>query len=344
MAIKGMTDQEKELPKIGVIRKGAPKTTNAPGKDLTYFRFVPEDEDAKNHFEAAYPGEPRSIEVFLPYVTPEENFINSTWIEKWGAGGLEYRSDGDTVVQWRMANGQYSFEPKPDPKPEVGEDGKRADGSRYVGRLTVIIPELGRFATVTVLTTSKNDVVNLSKQLKSYYALSKDLRGIPFILTRRKMNISTPTGDGGRGRRDSWLLCIETKPDYSRLLMADAAKKALPDSVDDEDIKVIEATGWQELPEPDEDDLIDLENLPTDESPFGDDSEFEEIESVNFANLDDLLFQANQDFGLSESDAKAILKEYGHKGFKASKSHEMYRDIIAHMKSVEVAESILDNQ
>lgn len=342
MAIKGMTDQEAKLPRIGTLRKGAPKPELGPGKDLTYFRFVPEDDDAKNHFEAAYPDEPRIINVFLPYATPEENLINNSWIEKWVAGGLDYRSDGETIVQWRMPNGQYSLEQKPDPKPKVGEDGKRTDGSHHVGRLMVIIPELGRFATVTALTTSKNDVINLSNQLKSYYDLKKDLRGIPFILTRRKMNISTPTGDGGRGRRDSWLLCIETKPDYSRLLMADAAKKALPDSVDDEDIKVIEATGWQELPEPDEGDLVDLDSLPTDESPFVEDEP--EAESLpTFASLDDLLFEAHEKMGYSEKDAKAILKEYGYGTFKASASAEMYQAIVLHYQAEETADSILGN-
>jgi hypothetical protein len=332
MAIKGMTDQEKRYPRIGILRKGAAKTGNAPGKDLTYFRFVPDDEDAKQHFEAAYPDQEslRCINVLLPFKTPEENFINDTWIEKWVAGGLEYRSDGETIVLWRMPNGQYSDQPKPDPKPEILEDGKRADGSMQVGRLTCIIPELGRWATVTILTTSKNDVVNLSKQLKGYYDLTGDLRGTPFIVVRRKHMISTPTGGGKRGRRESWLLSIETQPHYTRLKLAEVQRNALPESVDD-----IEDAEFEQLPA--------IGYKPEDDAaPF--DSEPEAEPMPTFANIDDLLFDACKRTGYSEQEAKDVLKEYGYGTFKPSKSGEMYQAIMVHHQSEQEADAILGKE
>lgn len=254
-----MTDQEAAFPRIGILRKGAKKPANGPGRDLTFFRFVAEDEDAQEHFDAAYPDEDalRSINVLLPFETPEENFIDNSWIEKWVAGGLEYRSDGKNLILWRQDNGQYSDDPKPDPKPQILEDGKRADGSMQVGRLTVIIPELGRLATVTILTTSKNDVINLSNQLKSYYAINGDLRGIPFVVVRRKHKISTPMGGGTRGRRDSWLLSIETQPHYTRLHLASVQRAALPAPVDFVDAEEV----TENSP------TIEVEKIPAPEEP-----------------------------------------------------------------------------
>jgi hypothetical protein len=317
MAIKGLTDQDAALPRIGILRKGKEKTSkNAPGRDLTYFRFVPEDDDAKVHFEEAYPDEDaqRCINIFLPYKTPEENFINNSWIEKWVAGGLEYRSDGENIIRSRMSNGQYTDEVKPDPKPKILEDGKREDGSSQVGRLTAIIPELGRLATVTILTTSKNDVANLSKQLKSYYNLYDDLRGIPFIVVRRKKRISTPMGNGERGRRESWLLCIETKPQYTRLYLADVQQKALPAPTITVEAEHLDA----ETPP-------DLLVSPMEET------EPEESPTPTFASIDDLLHHASEDFvGLSEEDAKKILKDQGYETFTPSRSAEMYKAIELH--------------
>lgn len=229
MAIKGLTDKQAAFPSLGVLRKGEKKVNaNAPGKDLTYFRFVSDDPLANDMFTSAYPNEDllRNINVLLPFKTTDENM--DAWIEKWVAGGLIYRSDGETVVLWRTDKGQFSTEIKPDPRPVIGEDGKRADGSSQVGRLTVIIPELGRFATLTVLTTSKWDIINLTRQLRSYEALEGDLRGIPFVLKRTLETISTPTGNGKRSRRQKWLLSIETLPRYTIPKFAALERAVLP--------------------------------------------------------------------------------------------------------------------
>lgn len=43
-----------------------------------------------------------------------------------------------------------------------------------------------------------------------------------------------------------------------------------------------------------------------------------------FTTLEDLLYQINQDFGLSESDAKATLKDHGYTTFSPTKSADMY--------------------
>lgn len=282
MSIKGLTDRAAAFPSVGILRKGEKKAENGnkPGKDLTFFRFVTDDGLAEKMFAEAYPNEDalRNINVFLPHKTTDENM--DSWIEKWLASSLIYRSDGETLVLWKTGKGVFSTEPKPDPKPEIGTDGKRADSSLQVGRLSVIVPELGRFATVTVLTTSKHDIINLTRQLRSYEALLGDLRGIPFVIRRRLTTISTPTPDGKRARRDKWLLSIETQAQWSIARLGMMEREALATGnmvieggpVDDYFLK--------ELPEgissPFEDEVIETQTQPIEDEP--------EAEVVQLAN------------------------------------------------------------
>jgi hypothetical protein len=55
----------------------------------------------------------------------------------------------------------------------------------------------------------------------------------------------------------------------------------------------------------------------------------------SFKTINDLLYQLHKDFGLGESDAKARLKELGHKTFTTAKSGEMYQAIKATMSQEE---------
>lgn len=306
MSIKGLTDKQAAFPSVGVLRKGDKKPNESrPGNDLTYFRFVSEDALANKMFKEAYPNEEalRSINIFLPHKTTVENM--DAWIEKWVAGGLVYRSDGETVVLWRTDKGGYSTDPKADPAPGVGEDGKRQDGSMQVGRLSVIVPELGRFATITVMTTSKHDIMNLTSQLRSYEAFRGDLRGIPFVLKRRKEMISTPGPGGKRARREKWLLSIETQPAWTMAQLGAMQQAALPSG----GIVDMPESDYLELPanisNPFEDEAPeqpDFEPTPTD---WGG----EPVKS--FDSLDDLLYQLNLEFGLTEVGAKNRIKELG---------------------------------
>jgi hypothetical protein len=316
MPIVGLTDQQAAFPVIGVLRKGEEKKGNAPGKDLTYFRFTTDDEDAKCHFEDAYPDQEalRRINVLLPHKTADENM--DAWKEEWVAGGLVHRCNGKKTVLIRTDNGDYSTEPQDCP-----------GGCKQVGRLSVIIPELGRLATVTVLTTSIHDIINLTKQLRSYEAINGDLRGIPFIIVRRPKLISTPSGkNGNRARRKKWLLSIESQPTWTRLQLNAMRQAALPEAVD-----IID--GEYSTP--------GIVDLPAIASPVEEDALPEP--PPTFANIDDLLYQLNQDFGLSEADAKALLKDNGFETFSPGKSGEMYQSIeatfdIAHQEADAILE------
>lgn len=310
MAIKGLTDQTASFPRIGELRKGEekPKEGNRPGKDLTYFRFTSDDALARQMFTEAYPDQEalRNIHVFLPHRTADENM--EAWIEKWVAGGLVYRSDGETIILHRTDKG-YSLEPKPDPYTELDTNGKRKDGAMQVGRMSVIVPELGRFATVTILTTSKHDIMNLTRQLRSYEAIRGDLRGIPFVVKRRPYKISTPGQGGKRERREKWLLSIETQPQWSMAQLGMMERAALPGGAMVELPSREYAAIAANIPEP-----MEIDN---DVPPWYDEPEAQPAVNDNalteFSNLDELLFQINIDFGIKETEAKEKIKSLGFK-------------------------------
>ena len=219
MPIKGLTNQAPPFPCIGELRKGAakPEQGNRPGKDLTYFRFTSDLPEVATAFESAYDGEPRLINVFLPFRSVDENW--DAWQEEWVAGGLKHRCDGEYVVRMLQEDGTYT-----DPEPETV---KCPGGCKPSGRLKVIIPELQRLAYVLVLTTSKWDIHNLDGQLRALYEIKGDLRGIPLQLRRRPEKKSSPQGKK-RVRREMWLLSIEAAPTYVSLQLAAQEQAALP--------------------------------------------------------------------------------------------------------------------
>ncbi len=234
MAIIGLTDRPAAFPEIGVLRKGAPKPEkgNKPGEDLKYFRFDSADADAARLFTEHYGAEPVAIRVFVPLATAGENF--EAWREEWTASSLKHRCDGQTMVRWLTPRGTYSDEPKP-----------CTGGCKQVGRLKVVIPELRRFAYVTVLTTSIHDILQIHANLLALESLRGDLRGIPLILKRVPRKISTPNGNGERARREKWLITIEAAPSWVELQLTAQEQAALPqaqplalpewDGEDDED-------------------------------------------------------------------------------------------------------------
>lgn len=221
MGIKGLTDRPAAFPRIGILRKGSEKQTTSGGKqtygkDLDHFRFDTEDADALAAFEAAYGAEPRTISVFLPYATADENF--SAWKEAWTASSLQHRCDGETCTIWLdKKTNKYSQEPIPCP-----------GGCKEVGRLMVIVPELRRLAHVVAETHSKNDILELSSNLAAIEQAQGTLRGIPMLLTRKAREISTPMGDGRRTRTTKWLLHIEVAPRWVDLMLQSAEQRALP--------------------------------------------------------------------------------------------------------------------
>lgn len=215
MAIKGLTtDREPTFPRVGILRKGSKKPNEKqPGKDLTFFRFDTDNRQAEADFAAAYASkdgkiEPAEINCYLPFPTPDENF--QAWKEEYRAGGLVHRCDGETMTVWATKDGKYSTTPAPCPYA-----GKAESGCKPVGRLTLIIPELRRLAYVTLGTTSKHDIMEITDNINAVYALSGTLTGIPFKLCRRPRMISMPKADGTRARYEKWMVTIEVDPAWA---------------------------------------------------------------------------------------------------------------------------------
>lgn len=216
MPILRLQRQTASFPRIGKLRKGAkkPAAGNAPGKDLSFFRFDSDDADATQRFDSVYGNEPAQINIYLPFDTVDENF--QTWQEEYSAGGLKHRCDGETCVIWQMPDGSYSQEPKPCP-----------GNCKAVGRLNVIIPELARLAYVTAETHSVHDILTLTDNLQAALALRGSLTGIPFILSRRPKEISMADKDGKRKRFTKYLLFLEPHPDWVRVQLAAMRHNAL---------------------------------------------------------------------------------------------------------------------
>lgn len=225
MPIKGLTDTGTSFPQIGILRKGAPKGTNTPGKDLDHFRFDADDQQAADDFVAAYGDKPRAIRVYLPFDMADENL--SAWKEHWVAGGLVRRCDGETCIL-RQKPGGKGYDATPHRCACTTMPAESKDRCKPVGRLKVIIPELKRLAYVTALTTSIHDIKNLSEQLRALEGVRGGLRGIPMILSRIEREISMPGNDGKRVRRAKWLLAIEAAPHWVSLQLQAQEQAALP--------------------------------------------------------------------------------------------------------------------
>ncbi|MFH7241748.1 MAG: hypothetical protein ACHWZW_02755 [Spirulina sp.] len=242
MAIKGLTDQRGVFPRIGKLRKGGPRKPmrnkdGSPrldkhgnpvmgyGDDLDHFRFDSRDTYAAEAFRAAYGDTPRAINVRLPYPTIDENW--STAMERYGAGGIEVRCDREFMQGVRVKGKFIKCFPGRVPCQRDEAKEENSCGCKEVGRLNLIIPELGRFAYVTVETHSINDLVNLTQQLTAIEMTFGQLNGIPLLLTRRPEKISTPTAGGGRARREKWMLSIEVSPDWASRQIAAGDRYAM---------------------------------------------------------------------------------------------------------------------
>lgn len=228
MPIIGLTDRAASFPRIGILRKGAPKPNERqPGRDLNdHFRLETDFADVADTFKRVYGEKPNHLRVLLMFPSAAENF--EAWKEHHSAGALKRRCDGQTCVQQLCQDGTYDFRPTTCvcATELSGVDKKHL--CRPVGRLKVVVPELARLGYLLVPTTSIHDIIELQSNLEAAEALRGDLRGIPFVLARRPRKVSTPGTDGQRARREKWLLSIEPAPDWVRLQIAATQRAALP--------------------------------------------------------------------------------------------------------------------
>lgn len=245
MPIVGLTDTGAALPKVGTLRKGGPKPDERHiGPDLKHLRFTSDDPEMVKRFTDAYGDQPKEVNVFFLFNDIDDIF--SAWREHWLAGGLQHRCDGQTCVLWLdPKTNEYKTDTIPCPDKDKPDKQKRC---KPIGRLSVLIPELQKLATVSVLTSSKHDIMSIQQSLEAAKLLQQNkLAGIPFILCRKEREISTP-GDGNkRARRKKSLLFIEPAHRYAiQQLRSMDVTLALPPGTsddDDDDNFVDQATG-----------------------------------------------------------------------------------------------------
>jgi hypothetical protein len=261
MAIKGLTDHGAIFPQVGIIRKGAPKPERGPGRDMgNHFRFVPVDKAGDAHlvelFQQAFPfsdSQPQRVRFYLPFPVMEENW--QTWREEWKATALVHRCDGEIIQDPPDKRGQLCpyYEQRLEMQDEYGDDeqglGDVTPGCKQVGRLKMVIRELGRLAYTTFITTSLYDLRDISGRLAMVEMLAGDhdlkLTRVPMILTRYKteINYDDPRARSttGKTKRDVWLCSVMPDnfwqegmlklyaPDDALSLPSGAAMAALPD-------------------------------------------------------------------------------------------------------------------
>lgn len=269
MPIKGLTDRGLSFPTIGHIRKGAAKdpTKNQPGSDLQYFRMDFDEREVKAiaKFNELYPnGHPTDILVILPFDSIER--VWNPWREAYTAGALQHRCDGEfvnyaidqagnvVVSNWVNSKGERV-------KCTLKDNPSKQLRCKPTGRLQVIVPQLERLAYLTLHTTSIHDIGNISDQLAAIRDMNGGhISGIPLILRRRPVKISTPTPEGKRARRVKWLISIEADPEWVAKKISAMKQAALPSTVIERQIAAPESSlEWTEIEgaEEDEDEVID---------------------------------------------------------------------------------------
>ena len=247
MPIKGLTDRnsvQKRFDRLGVIRKGV-MHSDGTMEDLDYFRFVPKEgpyaKDLTRVWNQTYGNKPTNIEVFLMYPGVEENW--KTWMESYGKTGLKFRCDGEYWVQWRRDDltfeRDYDLRQKkvcPYCSGEI-ERTKKDPGDKAVGYLSVmLVPffENGFTGTITVHTTSLNDLANISSTLSATYEIAvnhgKDLRGIPFQLMRTPEMVQSRyeyKGEFVKKAVEKWMLHLMPSPEWARQALAANQRQAM---------------------------------------------------------------------------------------------------------------------
>lgn len=315
MPIIGLTDRGLSFPEVGQIRKGAKKSGNRPGEDLTFFRveFDEREKKAADEFVRTYGAQPQAIRIILPFNEIERMW--DAWLEAYTAGRMVARADGEKYIylidtktnRLLVKNGidVATGQPKPyvDGQPVGFYTNKNGKDEpifcKPSGRLKVIIPELARAVYLTVLTTSIHDIANISDQLRAFQTINGgQLAGIPLVLRRRPKSISTPNADGTRARRVKWLLSIEADPEWVKARLVETKRLALP------------GNGLALLPGSPAEDAPDEEYTEADPTDY-DEGEIEEGDYNEIPEEPDELRQAETNYGVTLPEAKAIVTDRG---------------------------------
>jgi hypothetical protein len=235
-----LTDKGESFPEIGKIRKGMKIKKNKPDgstiempTDLEYFRVVfhKGEDDSRSRFVNYYKEQPDEIDVLLPLDAED---VWYAWIEAFSRGRMIAQSDGEYFRYMRDQNLNVVVRNWLDEdQKKVPYTGERGDEQvvngikmKPRGLLKVVVPQLERFAYLTLITHSYEDIDNLSQQLKSIYRMSNIMGGVPLVLRRKPRMKTVPGGNGRTFRKEMWMVSIEAKEEWVRIKMLADRKKA----------------------------------------------------------------------------------------------------------------------
>lgn len=186
---------ELRLPRIGTIRKGAPKPERGPGKDLDYFRLDRTDPAVAAAWVDVMGKEPKSISGILPYSDPADNL--SIWDELWQGKRLLWRGDGERLHVQLQGNAyvRYAAGQGPAQPAAAGEMVNKLKVAR-VSRLRLLLPQLGVAGIFEVMSSSAIDADELWANLMWIRSIVATLQGAPVTVFRAERQFNVAQDDG----------------------------------------------------------------------------------------------------------------------------------------------------
>ena len=247
MPIKGVTNKGLSFPEIGRIKKGemVTKDNKTYPVDLDYFKITFDKglEHLYEKFNAYYPEQPKSINIFLPF-----NEIVEMWdanLEAYTASRLLAKSDGPADQEGMVL---YRCDPKTGqvivrnginletglleshPEDNIAGYDYKNNPIEYnpVGRLKVIVPELEEAAYMLMVTGSWNDCENISSQLAGIKELNKGvIKGVPLKLIRSDQEVMAPI-KGKKVRVTKSLISIKADSEWVAARIEEDKKLSYP--------------------------------------------------------------------------------------------------------------------
>lgn len=186
---------ELRLPRIGVIRKGAPKPQKGPGKDLDYFRLDRADPTVVAAWNEVLGREPKAISGILPYTDPADNL--SIWDELWQGKRLLWRGDGERLHVQLNGNNYVRYAPGEGPAQPAapGESVAKLKVAR-ISHLRILLPQLRIAGIFEIMSSSTIDADELWSNLMWIRSTVPTLQGAPVTVFRAGRQFNVPQADG----------------------------------------------------------------------------------------------------------------------------------------------------
>lgn len=183
------------LPRIGVIRKGAPKPERGPGRDLDHFRLDRAEPSVVAAWLEAFGPEPKSISGILPYADPAENL--NIWDELWQGKRLLWRGDGERLHVQLQGSNYVRFAPGSGPAQPAAAGATVGKGKvARISRLRLLLPQLRIAGIFDIMSSSAIDADELWANLMWIRSTVPTLQGAPVTIFRaeRQFNVAQPDG------------------------------------------------------------------------------------------------------------------------------------------------------